>query len=222
MLKNLSPKIEPDAAAAPAALPMQTRLAPVSGIDVEKRTVDVVWTTGAAVRRARWTGWDTRVAFDEILLVTKEAVDLSRLQSGAPALDSHSVYSTFSQVGVVDSARLEKGEGLATIRFPSKSVDEAADRMFALVAERIIRNISVGYTINEVRIEEAKKPGEVEKRIVTRWTPFELSFVTVNADPGAQVRAQEGAAMFPIAIARAAHDFSAAAIARMHMRGLMR
>lgn len=202
----------------PSSLPLQTRLAPVSTINAETRTVDVVFTTGASVRRARWTGWDTRVPFDEILLVSAEAIDLSRLRSGAPALDSHSFYTTYAQVGVVDEARIEKGEGLATIRFPSKGVDDAADRMFSLVAERIIRNISVGYTINEVRVEEPKKAGEVEKRIVTRWQPFEISFVTVPADAGAQVR--EAPATFPFVVERPA-TFNAAALARMRMRSLV-
>jgi phage head maturation protease len=139
------------------------------------------------------------------------------LRGGAPALDSHSFFTTYAQVGVVDAARIEKGEGLATIRFPSKGVDEASDRMFALVSERIIRNISVGYTIVEVRIEEPKKPGEVERRIVTRWQPFEVSFVTVPADAGAQVR--EAATTFPILVERPASY--EAARARMHMRGLL-
>jgi hypothetical protein len=50
-----------------------------------------------------------------------------------------------------------KGEGLADIRFPSKGV-EAADRMFAMVDQRIIRNISVGYSIDEVEVERRKRP----------------------------------------------------------------
>jgi hypothetical protein len=206
-----------DRLAIPSALPLQTRLAPVSSIDVEARTVDLVFTTGAAVRRARWTGWDTRVPFDEILVVSKEAVDLTRLRAGAPALDSHSFYSTYSQVGVVEAARIDGGEGLATIRFPSKGVDESADRMFALVSERIIRNVSTGYSINEVRVEEPTKAGEVEKRIVTRWQPFEISFVTVPADAGAQVRASE--TTFPLLVERPAMSTDGM-LARCRMRAL--
>jgi phage head maturation protease len=63
--------------------------------------------------------------------------------------------------------------------------------MFALVSEGIIRNVSVGYSIDEVRVVAPEKAGEVEKRIVTRWTPFEISFVTIPADAGAQTRALE-------------------------------
>lgn len=181
----------------PESLPMQVRLAPVTSTDAEARTVDVVFTTGAAVRRRRWTGWDTSVPFDEVLTVSRDAIDLTRLNAGGPALDSHSMWSTFAQVGVVERAWIDGGEGRATIRFPSKGVDERADRMFAMVSEGIIRNISVGYSVDKVRVVQPERVGEVEKRIVERWTPHEISFVTVPADAGAQVRSQE-AATFPV------------------------
>lgn len=193
---------------------MQTRDLPVNSIDVEKRTVEVAFTTGAAVRRRRWTGWDTSVPFDEILEVSRSAINLDRLNKGAPALDSHSAYRTSSQVGVIEKAWIEGGEGRCLIRFPSKGVDPNADRMFAMVAEQIIRNVSVGYSIDEVRVVEPQKKGEVEKRIATRWTPFEVSFVTIPADADAQVRSTDET--FPVAISR--DHAGAAAAARMRMR----
>jgi hypothetical protein len=204
----------------PLALPLQTRAAPVESVNAEARTVDVVFTTGAAVRRRRWVGWDSSVPFDEILTVSREAVNLDRLNAGGPALDSHSIYSTYSQVGVVEKAWIEGGKGYARIRFPSKGVDDAADRMFALVSEGIIRNISVGYTIDEVRIEQAEKAGAIEKRIVTRWTPHEISFVTVPADKGAQVRSQDDLATFPCAFVRIGISPAAAARCRMRLAEL--
>ncbi|WP_316215039.1 prohead protease/major capsid protein fusion protein [Bradyrhizobium sp. SZCCHNR2035] len=188
----------------PAALPMQTRDLPVGSVDHDKRTVEVTFTTGAAVRRRRWTGWDTSVPFDEILEVSRAAVNLTRLNAGAPALDSHSAYRTASQVGVIEKAWIDGSEGRALIRFPSKGVDDGADRMFAMVSEGIIRNVSVGYAIDELRVEEPQKKGDVEKRIATRWTPFEVSFVTIPADAGAQVRGTDET--FPIIIKRAAPD----------------
>lgn len=199
----------------PRALPMQTRaMLPINSVDQEKRTVEITFTTGATVRRRRYTGWDTSVPFDESLEVSRKAVNLDRLNAGAPMLDSHSAYSTFSQVGVIERAWLDGNEGRALVRFPSKGVDPASDRMFALVAESIIRNVSVGYSIDEVRVIAPEKAGEVEKRIVVRWTPFEVSFVTIPADAGAQVRST--ADQFPLAITREI-DASAAAT-RMRMR----
>jgi len=211
-----------DQRALPSALPLQTRAAPVTTVDAEKRTVEVTWTTGAAVRRRRWVGWDTVVPFDEILTVSRDAVNLERLNAGAPVLDSHSMWSTFSQVGVVERAWIEGGEGRAVVRFPSKGTDENADRIFALVSEGILRNISVGYSIDKVRVVQPEKAGEVEKRIAERWTPHEISFVTIPADPGAQVRGQDNAAMYPVEIigriVAAPDPLSHSTIARMRMR----
>lgn len=187
--------------AAPVALPMQLRRAPIlpATVNTETRSVDVVFTTGAAVRRRRWTGWDTSVPFDEILEVSDRAVDLTRLNAGAPALDSHSVWSSHSQVGVVERAWIEGKEGKATIRFPREGLDQAADRMFGLISDGIIRNVSVGYSIERVKVVEPATTGEVEQRIVERWTPLEVSFVTVPADPRAQVRASDQA-NYPVEI----------------------
>lgn len=184
---------------APVSLPMQTRREPIlpASVDTGTRSVDVVFTTGAPVRRRRWTGWDTSVPFDEILEVSDSAIDLSRLNAGAPALDSHSVWSSHSQVGVVERAWIEGKEGKATIRFPREGLDQAADRMFGLISDGIIRNVSVGYSIDRVKVVEPASRDEVERRIVEGWTPLEGSFVTVPADPQAQVRAGDQAS-FPI------------------------
>ena len=199
----------PALADAPAMLPLQTRLMPVAGrdaVNTEARTVRVCFTTGATVRRARWVGWDGIVPFDEVLTVSRDAVDLSRLNSGAPALESHSTYSTYSQVGVIERAWIEQGHGWAEIRFPKAGVDERADRLFSLVDDGIIRNVSVGYVINEVRVVEAEKKGDVEQRIITNWTPYEISFVTVPADKDAQVRSGDEP-LFPLVFHRAiAHN----------------
>jgi hypothetical protein len=171
-----------------AELPMQTRELPVS-VDNEARTVDVVFSAGATVRRYRWQGWD-RVAYDETLVVSSAAINMERLSAGGPALDSHDTWSTRSQVAVVDKAWIENGQAMARLRFPSAGIDEAADRMWGLVSEGIIRNVSVGYSQDEVRVVEAEKKGQAEQWIVERWTPFEISFVTVPADARAQTRAQ--------------------------------
>lgn len=171
------------------ALPLQTRAAPVTTVDAEARTVTVVWTTGAAVKRRRYD-WDRDrvVDFEEILVVSEEAIDLGRLQNGAPVLDSHDSWSLDSQLGVVDRAWLEGGQGLATLRFPPAGIDADADKVFAKVAAGILRNISVGYSVDQLRIEISNPPDGLEKWFVERWTPYELSIVAIPADPGAQVR----------------------------------
>lgn len=195
----MKPAQPPSRDAPPMAneLPMQTRLAPVASIETESRTVEVVWTTGASVRRRRWTGFDAAIDYEEILVVSRDAVDLSRLDAGAPVLDSHSQWTTRAIVGVVERAWIEKAEGRASLRFPKPGVDNAADRLFALVTDGIVRNISVGYRIDKVRVERPEKIGEPERWFVERWTPHELSFVAVGADPGAQVRGAHEPPTFP-------------------------
>lgn len=206
---------------APDSLPMQmqhVRLLP-PGVDAETRTVNLVWTAGGTVRRRRYVGWETVVPFDEVLVVSDKAIDLSRMNAGAPVLDSHSSYSTFSQVAVVERAWIDGGEGKATVRFPKAGIDERADRMFGLVSDGIIKNVSVGYSIDKIRIEEAKKKGDVEKVFVERWTPNEISFVTIPADPDAQVRSHAGT--FPLSLDSG--NFSTiAAAARMRMAEAVR
>lgn len=205
----------------PASLPLQLREAPIGTVDIEARTVEVIFTTGAAVRRRRWVGWDTSIPFDEVLMVSREAVNLERLNAGAPALDSHSMWSTFSQVGVVDKAWIDGKEGRALIRFPTEGTDDRADRMFSMVRQKIIRNVSVGYTADKVTVEQPQKAGDVEQRILTRWTPHEISFVTVPADPGAQVRSAEQLALYPVQIERAA-GINVATAAQVRMAMLLR
>lgn len=173
---------------APSALPMQTRLAEIGKVSAGARTIDVVWTTGATVRRLRWDGWDTAVPFDEELVVSDAAIDFTRLQKGAPVLDSHNTASTDAVRAVVERVWLANGQGLATLRFPKEGIRKASDELFDLAREKIVCNISVGYFIQRVRVVEPERHGEIERRIIERWQPYELSFVTVPADAGAQVR----------------------------------
>lgn len=201
----------------PAALPMQSRRAELARVDTEARTLEVVWTTGASVDRIRWEGWDTAIPYVEELVVSERSVNLERMNAGAPVLDSHSTWSTRSQVAVVERAWIDGGKGYAAIRFPKAGLDEAADRLFGLASDKIVRNISVGYSIDQVRVVRPEKRDEKERRIVERWTPHEISFVTVPADPGAQVRSQERGE-FPLAVEHAGGAPIAAAAARMRMR----
>jgi hypothetical protein len=186
------------------ALPMETRLAPITSVDAEARTIEVVWTTGAKVRRSGWRS-EVRFLYDETLVVTSAAIDLTRLNSGGPVLDSHDMYSTRSQVGVVERARVENGQGLALIRFAPAGLDPDIDALWGKIAAGIVRNLSCGYSRDEVAVTRSDKAGEVEQWSVTRWTPYELSFVTIPADAGAQTRSDAPAQRtFPVQFNRAA------------------
>lgn len=153
-----------------------------SSVDLEARTAEVVFSAGADVLRV--DPWSGR-SFVERLEISDQAVDLSRLRSGAPMLDSHNFGSVRATIGVVDDAWISGNVAIARVRF-----SERADDIFRDVAAGVIRNCSTGYQQNSVEKQE-RGEGLPDLHTVTRWTPFEISMVAIPADQGAQVRNQE-------------------------------
>jgi predicted outer membrane repeat protein len=161
-------------------IPIQTRLASFqpATIDREARTIELVWTTGARVRR---TDWWTGKRYDEELSLDPAHVDLARLNNGAPLLDSHNGYGLSNQIGVVERAWLEGDEGRAIVRFSTRA-DVAP--YIADIEAGIIRNVSVGYSVRKYQIEE----GDIPLYRAVDWEPMELSMVPIPADAGAGTR----------------------------------
>ncbi|WP_416797302.1 prohead protease/major capsid protein fusion protein [Ciceribacter azotifigens] len=177
------------------ALPVQHRSAAIRAASFREadNTVEVCFTTGAAVRRVSWIDG----AYDEILEVTPAAVKLDRLNAGAPFLDTHDSYDLSRVLGSVvpGSARIEKGKGYARVQL-SDAPDVASS--VAKVKEGTVRNVSVGYRVIRVEKSEAAK-GAVPIHRVLEWEPMEISAVPIPADPGAQVRAAN-TELFPVII----------------------
>lgn len=152
-------------------------------LDRENRTFEVVWTTGATVRRVDF--WDG--PFYEELGIKKDEVRMGRLQNGAPFLDNHGFTEArgVKQVlGVVESAKLVSGkEGTALIRLSKRA---EADGILDDIADGVLRNISVGYEIHAIR--KVKEEDGVPTFRVTDWEPIELSLVPAGADDMAKVR----------------------------------
>jgi phage head maturation protease len=145
-------------------------------LDREKRTATVVWSTGAPVQRRDYEGqYIERLAVD--------GTDLERLQ-GANVLDSHDRFRLAGVLGVVKRAWIEKGQGLAEIEFSRRG---EVDAILDDIERGIIRHISVGYTVNEWKDSTDTATGS-RVRTAVKWTPHEISFVAVPADPGAHVR----------------------------------
>jgi hypothetical protein len=158
-----------------------------STFNADSRTVDVVWTTGAKVRRYDW--WNERY-YDEELVVSPEAIDMTRLNGGASVLNTHSQRDLSNVIGVVEKAWLEGSEGRATIRLSQR--DDISGIVRDIEAG-IIRHISAGYTVQRyavVRAEEREDGGTVPLYRAERWTPAEISFVPVPADAGSSVRSK--------------------------------
>jgi len=158
-----------------------------STINVEERTVELVWSTGAQVRRASWSRGD----YIEELSMAPGAVRLDRLNKGAPLLDAHDSYSLRSQIGVVQRAWLNGNEGRALVKFSRR---DDVESIFQDVIDGIYRNVSVGYKVHKTERDET---GTVPVERAVDWEPYELSLVPIPADAGAQVRSEEPPATQP-------------------------
>lgn len=184
----------------------------IASFDEASNTIDVVFTTGATVRRYNWIA-DQYV--DEELVVTPAAVRLDRLNAGAPFLRSHDRYDLRNVLGAVvrGSAKIQGGKGVATIQL-SRAEDDAA--IVQKIRDGLITNISAGYRIHRIEKREGTV-GTVPLWRVIDWEPEELSAVTVPADPGAQVRA-EGRGDYPCELDDLASVDVGVAAARLRMR----
>jgi hypothetical protein len=79
-----------------------------------RNTVDCVWTTG--IRRAMYD-WSTDQVVDEELVVSADAVDMTRFDAGAvQVLDGHDTYSGVAQSSASPrAARSKAAKGVATL-----------------------------------------------------------------------------------------------------------
>lgn len=109
----------------------------------------------------------------EVLSMDEKAMDLSRLNDGAPLLYQHDADRI---VGVVERAYIKDKRGYAKVKLAN---NELGREMQELVKDGIIRNVSFGYRINDMEEDKSTKP--VTYR-ATSFQPFEISLVTVPAD----------------------------------------
>jgi HK97 family phage major capsid protein/HK97 family phage prohead protease len=129
----------------------------------EERTMEFSFSSEYPVQRYFGT---------EVLSHDRGAVDLSRLADGAPLLFNH---DTSRVVGVVERAWLDgdKKRGMVSVKF---SRNAFAQEVMADVADGVLRNVSVGYSINQME----ERSGDF---VATSWSPYEVSIVGVPADP---------------------------------------
>ena len=130
-------------------------------VDEETRTVTLSFSSEAPVERFFGT---------EVLSHSPEAVDLTRLNARAALLANHDLND---QIGVIESAKIENGRGIATVRF-SKS--ERGELFYQDLLDGIRSGVSVGYVIEEME-EKSDRVFEA-----TRWSPHEISMVSTPAD----------------------------------------
>jgi HK97 family phage major capsid protein/HK97 family phage prohead protease len=111
---------------------------------------------------------------NEILSHDGKAADLSRLNDGAPLLFNHNPDRV---IGVVERAYIDgkKRRGYARVRF---SRNAFAQEILSDVKDGVLRNVSFGYSIDKM---EERGSGDF---VATAWSPYEVSVVSVPADPG--------------------------------------
>lgn len=161
-------------------LPLNTRQLPVSTVDPERRTVDLCFATETPVRMYDWMRGRY---FEEVLSLDPAHVNLDRLNSGAPVLNTHDRWDLNEQLGVVERAWLKPNEGWSTVRF-SKRAD--VEPIFQDVVDGIIRSVSAGYVVRAYQIEE--REGALPRYTAIDWSPIEVSMVSVPADANAGIR----------------------------------
>ncbi len=152
-------------------------------LNEDMRTIDVVFATETPVRTYTWEDGDV----NEVLSFDAGAVRMERLMNGAPVLNNHDrCEGTESVLGVVETASITNGEGIATLRFSKR---EDVNGTWQDIKDGILRGISVGYRV--FKYEITKEDGKLPVYRAVDWEPYEISIAPVQADPNSKVRSQE-------------------------------
>lgn len=130
--------------------------------------------------RSSW--WDE--PWIEVLGHKDGEVDLARLNGGAAVLANHDRWTSqgntpLAGIGAVERAWLEGSRIEADIVISRR---EALADLRQDITDGLVRNVSVGYVINERVLTRANGDGQPDEYRVTSWAPFEISLVDVPAD----------------------------------------
>ena len=146
----------------------------IRAVNAEERRVTVSFSSEQPV--TRWYG-------QEILAHDADSVDVTRLNSIGTALFNH---NRDYVIGRVENARLVADEKrtYADIVFDT---DEKADLIFQKTQSGALKGVSVGYRVD---VWEEVAPGKTSSNgrftgpcdVAVRWSPMEISIVSVPAD----------------------------------------
>lgn len=132
---------------------------------------------------ARWWG-------SEILDHSEGCVDLTRLNEIGCVLFNH---HRDNVIGKINRAWIEAGRGEAEIEFDT---DEESEKIFQKVSSGTLKGVSVGYVVDsweEIMANKTSADGRFKgpASVAKKWTPFEVSIVSVPADPTVGVGREE-------------------------------
>lgn len=159
-------------------------------INEENRTVEIAFASEYPYER--WFGI-------EILKCDHESVDLKRLQEIGVLLFNHDMNRV---IGKILDARVDADQICrATVQFDD---DDESEVIYKKVVNGTLKTISVGYFVHRWEIVEenaVSADGSISgpAEIATSWEPYEISVVSVPADPtvgiGRSIKKVEGKRM---------------------------
>lgn len=121
-----------------------------------------------------WRHSDKYGDFEEVLVISEEAINWERLRSGSMAfLQDH---KADKQVGVCRNSYIKDGKLYVEVEFSSAPY---AQQLVKDIKNGIKTNTSVGYTVDEA---EMRPTNGRNVKYVTKWTPYEGSLVSIPAD----------------------------------------
>ena len=145
----------------------------IRAVEGEERVVELSFSSEEPY--SRWWGV-------EILDHTEGCMDLTRLNEIGCVLFNH---KRDQVIGQVLKAWNENARGIAQIRFDE---DEASDVIYKKVQSGTLKGVSVRYSVDtweEVMAGKKSSDGRFTGPcyIAKKWTPLEISIVSVPADP---------------------------------------
>lgn len=153
-------------------------------LDETRRTVEVVFSTGAVVRQPIFEAGEFFMARTRIQ-VDDASIDLTMLNEGAPVLNGHMDFSAADTIGVVEEAWISEGTARARLRFAGT---EDVEPVWQRVRDGILRQVSVG---GEITSAEWTEDDGGRLYLITGFVPREISMVPLGADPGAVVQRRQ-------------------------------
>lgn len=144
---------------------------PVGGEDSRRFTISF----SSETPYERWFG-------PEVLDHSDGAIDMSRLQEIGVVLYNH---NRDDVIGKINKAWTEEHRGMAEIEFDK---DDFSENIYQKVKSGTLKGVSVGYKVdNFEEVGEGRKSSDMRfdgpAYIARHWTPYEVSIVSVPADP---------------------------------------
>lgn len=120
----------------------------------------------------------------EVLGHKSTEIDLTRLNDGAPVLANHDRYTAAGNTPLAGIGAVEKAwiDGKRVMTDITISAREALADLRRDIADGLVRNVSIGYMINERVLTKTNGDGQPDEYRVTSWTIFEVSLCDIPAD----------------------------------------